>query len=241
MPTTMITILPALLIIFTSIVIPPFVSSADDGEQQRWIQVTGEGAVDAPPDLAILRLEVMTIEKSPQEATSKNNAIIARVLKDLTDNGIPEKDLETTNFKLSPQREYRKNLPPLVTGYQASNSLMIKIRDLEKVGKYMQLAIEAGGNNFESLSFTVEDSKPLIDEARVKAMKNALDKAEMMTEALNVGLGPPLVISEISQPFRPVQSRRMVAADAYMESDVPVQIPNELSVNARVQVKFALE
>ena len=105
----------------------------------------------------------------------------------------------------------------------------------------MQLSIEAGGNNFESLSFTVEDSKPLIDEARVKAMKNALDKAEMMTEALNVGLGPPLVISEISQPFRPVQSRRMVAADAYMESDVPVQIPNELSVNARVQVKFALE
>ena len=100
MPTTMITLLPALLIIFTSIVIPP--SSADDGEQQRWIQVTGEGAVDAPPDLAILRLGVMTIEKSPQEATSKNNVIIARVLKDLTDNGITEKDLETTNFKLSP-------------------------------------------------------------------------------------------------------------------------------------------
>ena len=71
MPTTMITILPALLIIFTSIVIPSFVSSADDGEQQRWIQVTGEGAVDAPPDLAILRLAVMTIEKSPQQATSK--------------------------------------------------------------------------------------------------------------------------------------------------------------------------
>jgi len=224
------------------LVIAPILSTANENKERRWIMVTGEGIVETPPDLAILRFGVMTTSKSATAATRANNVSIAKILSALKEKDIDEEDLETTRFSLSPQREYRKNQPPLVVSYQASNTLMVKVRDLDRVGEYMELIIQSGGNNFESLSFTVEDTQPMQEEARTLAVRNALVKAEMMTDALDTEVGLPLTIHEISHSNRPIQARRsMMEAATMSASDVPIQAPHELSVHIRVQVKFEIE
>ena len=203
--------------------------------------VTGEGIVETPPDLAVLRFGVMTTSKSAKAATRANNGSMAKIISALKEKGISSEDLETTRFSLSPQREYRKNQPPMVIGYQVSNTLLVKVRDLDRVGEYMELIVESGGNNFESLSFTVEDTHEMEEEARVLAIENALNKAEMMTGALDSKVGLPLTIQEISHSNRLVQQRRMMEADVMMASEVPIQAPSELNIRVRVQVKFEIE
>lgn len=202
--------------------------------------VTGEGIIETPPDLAVLRFGVMTTSKSAKAATRANNGSIAKIISALKEEGISSEDLETTRFSLSPQREYRKNQPPMVIGYQVSNTLLVKVRDLDRVGEYMELIVESGGNNFESLSFTVEDTHEMEEEARVLAIENALNKAEMMTGALDSKVGLPLTIQEISHSNRLVQQRRMMEADVMMASEVPIQAPSELNIRVRVQVKFEI-
>lgn len=222
------------------LVIAPIVLPANENTERRWIMVTGEGIVETPPDLAVLRFGVMTTSKSAKAATRANNGSIAKIISALKEEGISSEDLETTRFSLSPQREYRKNQPPMVIGYQVSNTLLVKVRDLDRVGEYMELIVESGGNNFESLSFTVEDTHEMEEEARVLAIENALNKAEMMTGALDSKVGLPLTIQEISHSNRLVQQRRMMEADVMMASEVPIQAPSELNIRVRVQVKFEI-
>ncbi|MGA0903312.1 MAG: SIMPL domain-containing protein, partial [Opitutales bacterium] len=131
---------------------------AHDNEHanDRWIHVTGVGESVASPDLAILRLGVISTAKSAKLATELNNASIAKIFRVLEDLGLSMNDLETDRFQLVPQREYRKGLAPLITGYQVTNTLVLRIRELDRVGEIMQEAIYAGGNNFESLTYSVE-------------------------------------------------------------------------------------
>jgi len=212
----------------------------NDHADDRWIHVTGVGESVAAPDLAILRLGVISTAKSAKLATELNNESIAKIFRVLKDLGLNKNDLETDRFQLVPQRQYRKGLAPLITGYQVTNSLVLRIRELDRVGEIMQSAIDAGGNNFESLSYAVEDDAKYVEEARLLAVENALFKAMELTEPLDAKVGKPLTIQELSGHPRPMQERRMMQADMMVES-VPVQAPSELRTEVRVQVKFELE
>ena len=105
----------------------------------------------------------------------------------------------------------------------------------------MQSTIDAGGNNFESLTFRVEDDQEYLEQARVQAMEDALEKAETLAGTLDSIVGPPITIQEASGHYRPMQERRMMQADAMMAESVPIQGPSELSTRVQVQVKFVLE
>ena len=207
----------------------------------RWINVTGHGEVSAPPDMAVLRLGVLSTAKTAKLSTELNNQAILRIFEVLEALNIEDDDYETERFQLTPQRQYRKGLPPLITGYQVSNFLVIRIYELDRVGEVMQATIDAGGNNFESLTFRVDDDQEFIEEARVRAMEDAMEKAETLAGTLDSSVGPPITIQEVSGHHRPMQQRRMMAESAMMADSVPIQGPNELTTHVQVQVKFALE
>ena len=216
-------------------------------ESDRWINVSGTGKVSASPDLAILRMGVLSTAKTAKLATELNNASILKIFDVLEEMGVDEEHYETARFQITPQRQYRKGLPPLVTGYQVSNIIIVRIYDLDRVGEIMQTTVDAGGNNFESLSFALDDNEEYVEEARVRAMEDALNKAEILAGALasekfpQVKVGLPLTIQELGGSNHPIHARRMMHSDAMMAESVPVQAPSELSTEVRVQVKFALE
>jgi uncharacterized protein YggE len=216
------------------------VSAFQDTEENRWINVNGVGLVKSAPDIAVLRLGVQTVEKNAKLSTEKNNQSMNRIFEVLEDEGIGRDDFETSNFNIVPQRQYRKGGAPLIVGYQVTNSLVIRIYDLEKVGVIMQAAIEAGGNQFQSLTFSIKNDAELIDRARIRAMKDALKKAEILAGAVNAEVGVPLTIQEFAPHHPPVHDMRMMSAEAMMDS-VPVQGPSELTTEIRVQVKFQLK
>lgn len=207
----------------------------------RWISVVGVGELQKKPDLAMLRLGVVSAGKSTAMATDSNNKAIRSVISALSKMGLGEDDFETTRFQISPQRQYRKDQPPLISGYQVTNALVVRIQDLERVGEIMQAAIDAGGNHFESISYVLSDTEQHRKEARVLAVENARKKAISMAMPLDAKVGSPLSIQEIrrgEQPFH--ATMRMESADA-LHASVPVKGPSELSIVCEVQIKFSLE
>lgn len=207
----------------------------------RWINVTGHGEVSASPDMAILRLGVLTTAKTAKLSTELNNQAILKIFDVLEELDIAKDDYETERFQLLPQRQYRKGMSPLITGYQTTNSLLVRIHDLDRVGEIMQATIDAGGNNFESLNYVLDEDDEFVEEARVRAMEDALSKAEVLAGSLDSKVGPPITIQEVSGHHRPMHESRMMRAEAMMDASVPVQGPSELTTRVRVQVKFALE
>ena len=208
---------------------------------KRWISVTGNGEVETAPDLAILRLGVFSTAKSASLATETNSQSVSRIISILSKLGIDDDDYETTRFQLTPQTQYRKGQSPLITGYRVSNSLAVRIYDLDRVGEIMQAAIDAGGNNFESLSYVLDDSREFMEEARVQAVEDALAKALLMAEALDVEVGKPLSIQEIRRGGQPYRSPMMMESSDALHRSVPVKRPSELSVVSEVQIKFSLQ
>jgi uncharacterized protein YggE len=209
----------------------------------RWISVKGRGVVESAPDLAILHLGVVSVAKTAQLASDSNNRSMENILESLESEGIEDEDIETTNFNLTPKREYRKNLPPLIVGFQVSNTLMVKIHDLEKVGDVLQKAIEAGGNNFHSLEFSISDPSEQEEKARRRAVEDAVSRAEELTEPLDADVGQPITIQEIQYSHHPQPHRRMMMTDAHHaeSSSVPLHAPKDLITTVEVQIKFALE
>ena len=208
---------------------------------KRWISVTGNGEVEAAPDLAILRLGVFSTAKSASLATETNSQSVSRIISILSKLGIDDDDYETTRFQLTPQTQYRKGQSPLITGYRVSNSLAVRIYDLDRVGEIMQAAIDAGGNNFESLSYMLEEEKEIVEEARVRALEDAVEKAELMCNVLDVALGKPLSIQEIRRGGHSNYSPMMMESADALRSSVPVKGPSHLRKVCEVQVKFSIK
>jgi uncharacterized protein YggE len=209
--------------------------------KERWVSVTGTGEVEATPDVAVLKLGVISTGKTTALATEVNNKSIRRIINVLKDKGIEDDDYETSRFQLIPQRQYRKGEPPKITGFQVSNLLIVRIYELGMVGQVMQAAIDAGGNNFESLSYMLEEEKEIVEEARVRALEDAVEKAELMCNVLDVALGKPLSIQEIRRGGHSNYSPMMMESADALRSSVPVKGPSHLRKVCEVQVKFSIK
>lgn len=209
--------------------------------KDRWVSVTGKGEIEAAPDVAVLKLGVISTGKTTALATEVNSKSIRRIINVLKDKGIEDDDYETSRFQLIPQRQYRKGEPPKITGFQVSNLLIVRIYELGEVGQVMQAAIDAGGNNFESLSYTLKDEKEIMEEARVRALEDAVEKAELMCDVLDVVLGKPLSIQEIRRGGHTNYSPMMMESADALRTSVPVKGPSNLRKVCEVQVKFSIK
>lgn len=225
------------------------IARADDTKpREAVISVSGEGTSSIKPDLAILNFSVMRMDETARKALDANTKAMSDVIAALKGQGIEARDLQTSNFSVDPQYDYSQNAdgspkPPVLRGYQVTNSLTVRVRDLTKVGAILDEAISQGVNQGGSVTFANSDPKAAIAEARKSAMGDALAKAKALTEAAGVKLGRIIEISEnaySAQP-RPVPMMAMAAKAADMAAaPVPVEA-GENSYQATVNVTIALE
>ncbi|PCI05644.1 MAG: hypothetical protein COB78_03355 [Hyphomicrobiales bacterium] len=199
-------------------------------EQVATIHVTGTGTVAITPDIAIINVGVLRQARTARAALDANNTAMAGVITAMKAQGIADKDLQTANFNIQPRYQYYKRSstgeqkPPKIIGYQVSNQLTVRIRDLKKVGAILDQAISLGINSGGNIQFTNDNPQEALTEARKKAMKNAMEKATTLTAAAGVTLGRILSINEQSSMPRPMpMARARMMADASVESAVPVQ------------------
>ena len=205
------------------------------------ILVTGSATIQSSPDLATLRVGVQSFDKNVEQAVNDNNTKIENIISNLKNKGLTEKDMETDQFNISPQREYRNNNPPIVVGYNVSNILTVKIRNLESLGEIMQATVGSGANTINGLSFSIEDPNPLRQKARGLAMEDALSRAEILADASGVEVGKPISIQELSYGGPVVKSESFAGAELAMDARIPIQTPSEVGIQINLQVRFEIK
>ena len=208
-------------------------------EARNQLRVLGTGTVRATPDIAQARIGVQTFSESLEEAMSQNNTRSAAVIAALKADGVAERDIQTRNLNVSPQRDFRKeDGVGQIVGYWVNNTVAVTLRDLTQVGRILQDAIDAGANNVNSLIFTLSDPDSLRSEARRKAVQDARRRAEGLAEAAGVELGKPIRIDETSSGGGPIYVRSTFD-EAAGGSSVPVE-PGEVEVTVQVEVIYEI-
>ena len=229
----------AALAIATTLLLAPSASADDRRPLVPSITVTGTGVVSAVPDTAMVQAGVVTQAASAAMAVSANNAIMETVLRALSALGIAEKDIQTTDFSVTPQ--YRvaneERRPPEIAGYEVANRVRVTVRDLAQLGIVLDEVIKQGANRLDGIRFSLGEPAPLLDEARTKAMADARRRAGVHAAAANVTVGRVLLIQE-SPPSLPVP--RLVTAARTGIAAVPVA-PGEQELSVTVTVTYAIE
>jgi hypothetical protein len=190
------------------------------------VTVTGEATVSAAPDTATIDGGVATEAKTAKEAAEANNKAMGAVLLALKASGIAEKDMQTSRLSLSPQSApNRTNGGPLqITGYRASNHVVVTLHDVSKAVAVIDTLVGAGANEIGGIAFSVSQASKLLDDARGQAIADAHRKAELLAKAAGITLGTPLSITEETAPG-PIPYQRRLSAP--MAAAAPVAIGEE--------------
>ncbi len=198
------------------------------------LTVTGEGRVESVPDMATITLGVTSEAKSAAEAMDRTSRATAAVLERLKAAGIADRDMQTRDLHLSPIWENRSsssgNTRPRIAGYEASNTVLVRVRALDDLGRILDDVVEGGANLFQGLSFGLQNPGPVQDEARRAAVADAMRKAALYAGAAGLTLGPVLELAEAGAVApMPVAMERI----ALMSEPVPVAA-GEVSTVAHV-------
>jgi hypothetical protein len=231
-------ILVLLVLVAASLPFKTPAALAHDEPQKRTISLVATGAVKTTPDKVDISTGVTSEAKSAREALDQNTGAMAQVVEALKADGIEPKDIQTTNFSVSPVYEQRKEgTAPFVAGYRVTNAVRITVRDTKKLGAILDKVVSLGANQVDSIEFGVDDPEALKDEARKLALKNVTDNAKLYAEAAGVELGPILTISEEESSYQP----RFAPAATRMEmaKDVPIEA-GTASVEVRVRVTWEI-
>lgn len=200
---------------------------------EKLVTVTGEATVAVAPDTAMIRLGVGTQEKTAREASEANARQMTAVIAAIKDTGVADRDIQTSRLSLQPQYDPNKNGTARLTGFQASNQVTVRIRDIDKLPTVLDRAITAGANEMSGIEFVVSEQSKLLDQARDDAIADTRRKADLYAKAAGAKLGRVVSITEegSAPPPRPIQALRAGA--------VPIA-PGEQTLRAIVTVSYEL-
>jgi len=212
-----------------------FQAGAQEARDGR-LTVTGEGNVASVPDMATITLGVRHEAKTAGEALDLTSTAATQVLERLTAAGIEARDMQTRDLALSPIWDNRSPAQqrPEIVGFEASNTVTVRVRALDSLGRVLNDVVEGGANTFRGLSFGLQDPRPVLDEARKQAVAEALRKARLYASAAGITLGPVLQLSENGGSAQPMMLDRMA-----MAAEGPVA-QGEVTTGASVTMVFSI-
>ena len=202
------------------------------------LSVSSRAEARKAPDIATFSAGVVTQAADGNAALRQNAEQMNRVLAAIKAAGVADKDVQTSGISLNPQYRYEENQPPRITGYQASNTVNVKLREVAKMGKVLDALVASGANQVNGPSFGIDDPEPLFDRARLDALKAARARAETYAGALGVRVRRIVSISEGGAAMpSPMPRMAMMKAEAYDSTPVAA---GESSVSVNLDVVFEL-
>ena len=201
------------------------------------VTVAGVGTVTAAPDMAEVTTGVVTQAPTAAQALAANSQAMERLLQALAALDIAARDIQTTSISVSPlRRQGRDGQPPEITGYEVTNQVRVKVRELARLGRVLDQQVGQGANVIYGIHFGVQEPTPLRDEARRRAMAEARRKAELYAAAASMRVGRVVAVQEAGA----ATPRAELAPRVAMSAAVPVA-PGEQEIQASVTVTFTLE
>lgn len=161
-----------------------YIGQADKVE--RTIRIEAEGKVTASPDVAETTIGMSAGGETVAVAQEKNTSVMNKLIARLKELGVSDKDIQTANYNIYPKYNYPEDKDRELDGYEVSQNVTVKIRNLEKANEIIALAGEVGANSVSGLSFTLDDRENYKSEAREKALEKIAEKANALSRTLGV-------------------------------------------------------
>lgn len=203
------------------------------------LSVSAQAESRRVPDVATMSTGVVTQAADANTAMRQNAEQMNKVVAAIKSSGVAERDIQTSGISVSPQYRYAENQPPTITGYQASNTVNLKVRDIAKLGKVLDTLVAQGANQVNGPTFEVDQPEEAYDEARRAALDKARARAAMYAKAMDLRVRRVVSISEGGgfQPPMPIMAMRMEKAQDSAETSVS---PGETTLTANLDVVFEL-
>jgi uncharacterized protein YggE len=222
-------------------IVPPgpsvsnIITGDTNGGIARGLVTSGAGYVKVRPDMVEVSLGVSAIADT---AAAAQNAIAereARVLGRAATLGIPARDTKTATYRIEPLYSYPPGTPARITGYQAQQTVIVIVRDVEAIGTALDAFVQDDGAMNTTIRFTISDPKVAQAHARELAVADARAKAEAMARAAGITLGKIVAIADALLPAPSSFDRTTFAQLVKAPTQIPV---SDLDVNVSVQVQF---
>jgi len=204
---------------------------------QKLLYVSGSSSTFVVPDTVSISLGVLTQAPSARETSDKNAVSMNAVISALKNQGLTDKEIRTSVFSIQPVYSYPKDGgAPTITGYSASNNVVITTRKVGNVSDILDKSVAAGANQVSGISFMVseEKQKQIHDELLAGAVKDAREKADKLAENLGVKI-TGVSSTSISEGGIPQPMALGIA-----EKAAPIQ-PGQTEVSLSVQVTYIIE
>lgn len=211
------------------------------------LTVSGSGEARVAPDLATVRLGVIAQAATARAAQEQVSRAAGAVLDAIRKLGIKDEDIQTSGLSLSPL--YSQGRPgteeerqaPRITGYQANNSVTIRIEDLTKVGPVIDAGLGAGANTLDGVEFGLRNDEAARAQALADAAGKARAKAQTLAKALGLTLGNILEVAEggVSVLPQPYPRYGRAVAELSVAADTPVSA-GQVGVQASVTIRYRI-
>lgn len=215
------------------------------------ISVSAEASVDAKPTGGTITFTQRNDAKTAKEAEDKRNVVVAKALEALKKIGIAEKDITTTSINRSEKYDYNTRpcsggycpgSTPTVIGYDAYQTVTIKVRDTENLTKVTDALRDAGVTQVDgpNLGFQDEELEALQADARKEAIKKARAKADILANQLGVEIIRVVSFNEGGNGGYPPYMA-MKAMDSGMESAPSVIPVGETKISSSVTITYEIK
>ena len=204
------------------------------------VTVTGDSRISVEPDTAMVTISVVTQNPSAIEAQQINATRTAAVIAAVKSSAGPGAEIKTSGYSLTPQRVYKQNEPPTITGYEARNSVLVTLGDLNRVGPIIDAASKAGANNIDGVGFTLRRDGAARGRALAESTRAAIAKATILAQTLGGRLGRIVSISEAGTMPRPVVYSQQDSFARAASAETPIE-PGTLEITSNVQLTAEIE
>lgn len=196
-------------------------------------------SIDVAPDMATIGTGVSTQAMTASAALEANAQKMQTLIAAIRAKGVKEEDIQTSGISLNPQYDYRPNEEPRFNGYQVSNQLSVKVRDLDKLGSMLDAFVAAGATNLNGPSFTIDDDAVLKRQARDRAFDRAREQAMVYARKAGFRDVRLLSVSEAIRGDRPMEFAEGAPRMAVAKADTPVA-PGQVSTGVNVSFRFQM-
>ncbi|GAA3904586.1 SIMPL domain-containing protein [Sphingomonas limnosediminicola] len=196
------------------------------------LDISATGEVMRVPDVAIISAGVVTKSATAGAAMQEAASRMQRVRAALKAAGVADRDIQTSNISLNPDYRYVNNEPPVITGYQASNQVSVRFREIAKAGRILDALVKEGANQINGPTLVVDKPESALDEARGKAVAAGRARAELYARSMGLRVVRVVSVSESGgyapPPPMPMVMRAQMAEAADTKIDAGEQ---KLQVN----------
>jgi len=220
-------------------------AQTDDGAPPV-LSVQGTAQVRIAPDQALVRLGIVEQKSTAADAQQGVGQVASAILDAIRGLGIEDSQVQTSRLTLSPiytRQNPGNSEPARIIAYRASNTVSVRVGDLDLVGEVIDAGLDAGANQLEGISFSLRDDLPARQEALREAVAEARAKAETIADALGVDLAAIVSVTEgnvfVQQPV--MEMAALGRGVALQGAAVTPVSPGEVSVNATVSIQYRIE